>query len=125
MKNIVDSSGWVEYLIKGSNGPFFLPIIRDTENLLVPTIIIYEVFKRLLLQTDAETALQITGVMSLGQEAILDRETAIEAAIISVKHHLAMADSIILATASVHQATLWTQDAHFKDIKGVQYIEKK
>jgi len=38
---------------------------------------------------------------------------------------LAMADSIILATARAYNATLWTQDEHFKDIEGVKYIEKK
>jgi len=122
--NIVDSSGWVEYLTKGANGPVFQPVVQDTKNLLVPTISIYEVFKRVLLETDAETALQITGVMSLGQEVTLDREIAIEAAQISVKLKLAMADSIILATARIYGATLWTQDAHFKDVEGVRYVEK-
>ena len=68
LMNIVDSSGWVEYLTKGANGPVFLPIVQDTQNLLVPTITIYEVFRRVLQEMDAETALQITGVMSLGKE---------------------------------------------------------
>jgi toxin FitB len=123
--NIVDSSGWVEYLTKGANGPVFLPIIQDTKNLLVPSIAIYEVLKRVLLDMDVETALQITGVMSLGQEVVLDREIAIEAAQISADRKLAMADSIILATARIYEATLWTQDAHFRDIEGVNYVEKK
>jgi toxin FitB len=123
--NIVDSSGWVEYLTKGANGPVFLPIVQDTQNLLVPTISIYEVFRRVLQERDAETALQITGVMSLGKEVVLDREIAIEAAKISVDRKLAMADSIILATARLFEATLWTQDAHFQGIEGVRYIEKK
>ena len=122
--NIVDSSGWVEYLTKGANAPIFRPILQDTENLLVPSISIYEVFKRVLLETDAETALQITGVMSLGQEVMLDREVAIEAAQISAKLKLAMADSIMLATARLYGARLWTQDAHFKDMEGVEYILK-
>jgi len=123
--NIVDSSGWVEYLTKGVNGPVFLPIVQDTQNLLVPTITIYEVFKRVLQEMDAETALQITGVMSLGKEVVLDREIAIEAAKISADRKLAMADSIILATARIFEATLWTQDAHFQGIEGVRYVEKK
>ena len=31
-----------------------------------------------------------------------------------------MADSIILATAQAEGATLWTQDAHFREIDGVR-----
>ena len=123
--NVVDSSGWGEYLTKGENGPIFLPVIRDTQNLIVPTIAIYEVFKRVVLLMGAETALQITGVMALGQEVGLDRKIAIDAAYISVELKMSMADSIILATARAHAATLWTQDEHFKGIEGVRYIEKK
>ena len=35
-----------------------------------------------------------------------------------------MADSIILATAVAHRATLWTQDADFENVKGVRYLPK-
>jgi predicted nucleic acid-binding protein len=125
MMNIIDSSGWIEYLTKGPNGAFFLSAVQDTQNLLVPALSIYEVFKRVMLETGAETALQIIGVMSLGKEVMLDREIAIEAAQLSVAHKLAMADSIMLATARACEATLWTQDAHFKHIEGVRFIEKK
>ena len=123
--NLVDSSGWLEYLTKGQNGPLFLPLIQDTENLLVPTIAIYEVVKRVALLMGEDTALEITGVMSAGQEVDLDRTLAIDAARISLELKLSMADSIILATARAYDATLWTQDAHFEGIDGVRYIEKK
>jgi len=124
MLNVVDSSGWVEYLTKGGNGPVFRPVIQDTQNLLVPTITIFEVFKRVVLVLGAETALEITGVMAQGQEVGLDRNIAIDAAYISINRKMSMADSIILATAQAYDATLWTQDAHFKDIEGVRFIEK-
>ena len=123
--NIVDSSGWVEYLTKGPNSTFFLPVIHDTENLLIPAIVIYEVFKRVLISTDEESALQTVGVLSQGKEVELNREIAVEAALISIGLKLSMADSIILATARINSATLWTQDAHFKGIEGVRYIAKK
>lgn len=123
--NVVDSSGWLEYLIKGNNGPVFLPIIRNTENLIVPTIVIYEVTKRVKLLLGEEKALEVAGVLTAGHEVELDRVLALEAANISVELKLAMADSIILATARAYNATLWTQDAHFKGMPGVQYIEKK
>ncbi|MBI1793410.1 MAG: type II toxin-antitoxin system VapC family toxin [Chloroflexi bacterium] len=122
--NIVDSSGWVEYFAKGPNSKSFIQPIQDLERLLVPSICIYEVFKRLLLDKGEEDALQAIGIMSYGREIELDRQIAIEAAQISVELKLAMADSIILATCRANDAILWTQDAHFKDIEGVEYFEK-
>jgi toxin FitB len=123
--NVVDSSGWVEYFTDEKNAEFFIPSIQDVENLLVPSICICEVFKRLLMDMGEENALQAVGIMSYGRAVELDRKIAIDAAQISLDLKLAMADSIILATACTHSATLWTQDAHFKDIEGVKYIEKK
>jgi predicted nucleic acid-binding protein len=123
--NVVDSSGWVEYFSKGLNARYFLPTIQDTQNLLVPTICLYEVFKKVLSQFDEETALQALSVMTLGQVVELDRDLAIDAALVSTEMKLAMANSIILATARASGASLWTQDLHFKDIPGVKYIGKK
>ena len=123
--NVVDSSGWIEYFVNGRNADFFNSPIRDTDNLLVPTIFLYEVFKRILLELGEDEALQVTGIMSLGTIVELNRDIAIHAANISLELKLAMADSIILATARANNATLWTQDEHFKGSEGVKYIEKK
>jgi toxin FitB len=123
--NVVDSSGWLEYFIEGGNADFFSPPIGDVDNLIVPTICIYEVFKRLLAERDEDSALLSVGLMSYGREVELDRNIAIDAAQISRELQLAMADSIILATARANNAILWTQDAHFKELEGVNYIEKK
>jgi len=123
--NVVDSSGWIEYFSEGKNADFFTPPIRDVDKLIVPTICIYEVFKRLLAERDEDSALLSVGLMSHGREVELDRNIAIDAAQISRELKLAMADSIILATARAHNAALWTQDEHFKDIDSVKYIEKK
>jgi len=125
MKNMVDSSGWVEYFINGANAETFAKPIRDTENLIVPTICLYEVFKRLLIQLNEDEALKTVGHMILGAVIDLDRFTALDAARLSVEHKLAMADSIILATARASDAILWTQDEHFKGLEGVKFIEKK
>ena len=123
--NVVDSSGWLEYFANGRNADFFTPVIQDIDALVVPTVCIYEVFKRLLTLRGEEAALQATGIMSLGIVADLTRETAVTAAAISTEHKLAMADSIILATSRAHNAALWTQDADFAGIINVQYIKKK
>ena len=123
--NVVDSSGWVEYFANGTNAKFFTLPIQDLESLLVPSICLYEVFKRLTLDLGEENALQAVGIMSYGRVVELDRKVAIDAARISLELKLAMADSIILASAHEYDAILWTQDAHFKGMEGVKYIEKK
>lgn len=123
--NVVDSSGWLEYFTGGVNAHFFITPIQRVADLLVPTICIYEVFRRLLVAAGEESALQAVGVMALGREVELNRAIAMEAAQISLALKLAMADSIILATARTHDAVLWTQDEHFSAVDGVNYIVKK
>ncbi len=123
--NVVDSSGWLEYFSGEGNADFFAPAIEDTEHLLVPVICVYEVFKRVMQQRGLTAARANVSDMHEGKIVDLDTSLALSAAHISTELKLAMADSIILATARAHNATLWTQDEHFKDIEGVQYIEKK
>jgi predicted nucleic acid-binding protein len=123
--NVVDSSGWLEFFANGSNADFFAPAIIDEPNLVVPTICMFEVFKRLSLQRGKEAALQAMGMLYRGQLVALSDEIALQAALLSLDHKLPLADSIILATARTQKATLWTQDEHFKNLPGVEYIEKK
>lgn len=123
--NVVDSSGWLEYFADGPNADFFAPAIQDTDQLVVPTISVYEVFKRVLQQRGEGEALQGIAVLAQGQVAELDTTLALNAAKLSVDRKLPMADSIMLATAQAHDATLWTQDADFENVAGVEYIEKK
>ena len=122
--NVVDSSGWLEYFAGGSNADFFAPAIEDEPHLVVPTICIFEVFKRLSQQRGKEQALQAMGFLYRGQLVELNDEIALQAALLSLDHQLPLADSIILATARHEKATLWTQDMHFKNLPGVKYIEK-
>ena len=123
--NVVDSSGWLEFFAGGENTDFFSPTVKATDTLVVPTVCMYEVFKRLLAQRGEEDALQAIGIMSLGAIADLTHGIAVSAAASSFEYKIAMADSIILATARAYDAILWTQDADFENIGGVKYIEKK
>jgi len=123
--NVVDSSGWLEYFTDGKNANFFAPVVEDVSNVIVPTISIYEVFKRTVIRKNKDDALETIAMMYDGVVVDLDSEIALMAAELSCELKLPMADSIILATARAHDATLWTQDEHFKDIEGVEYIEKK
>ena len=123
--NVIDSSGWLEYFTDGANANFFKSAIRDEKNLIVPTICLYEVFKIILSQAGEEEALRVAGLMSFGKIIDMDREIALAAAHLSIQHKLAMADSLILATARAHEAVLWTQDEHFRGLPRVKFIAKK
>lgn len=123
--NIVDSSGWLEYFAEGNNADFFAPAIEDTKNLLVPVICIYEVFKRILVQSGITESQKHIGDMKLGKVIEIDESLALSAAKISYDLKLPMADSFILAVTRANNATLWTQDEHFKMFDDVKYIQKK
>lgn len=122
--NVMDSSGWVEYFADGPNADFFAPTIENIAGLVVPTIRIYEVFKRVVQQRDVGKALQAVAVMQQGTVVDLDSAIALNAARLSLELLIPMADSVRLATARAHNAVLWTQDGDFRDVEGVQYVEK-
>lgn len=120
----MDSSAWLEYFAGGANADRFAPAILATRELLVPTLALYEVFKRVRVQRGDSEALQAVAFMEQGQVIDFDRALALAAARISLAHDLPMADSIMLATARQFGATLWTQDADFEAIEGVKYFAK-
>lgn len=122
--NLVDSSGWLEYFADSKNAKNFAAPIQDTKNLIVSAINIYEVFKKVLFQTDENSALQAIAIMQQATVVDVDSQIGIEAAKISTENSVPMADSIIIATARSHNATIWTQDADFKDFENVKYFKK-
>ncbi len=125
MNNVVDSSGWLEYFADGSNADFFAPAIESVSELVVPSISIYEVFKKVLQERGESEGFQAVATMQQGRVVDLDATLALRAAKISAELKLPMADSVMLTTAQVHEARLWTQDADFEGIEGVEYVEKK
>ncbi len=122
--NLVDSSGWLEYFAAGPNTNFFATPLKKVNELVVPTISIYEVFKSVARQRDDSAGLQAVALMKQGQVIDLTFNISIMAAKLSLTYKIPMADSIILATGRLHQATVWTQDADFKGLEGVEYIRK-
>jgi predicted nucleic acid-binding protein len=122
--NLVDSSGWLEYFADGRNARFFAPAIEDTKNLIVSTINIYEVFKRVLQQRGEDEALQAVALMQQANIADVTSPIAMDAANLSAELKLPMADSIILATARACGATFWTQDADLDGLPGVRFTKK-
>lgn len=118
--NVVDSSGWIEYLSGGPNAPFFRGPVEDEAALLVPTLSLFEVYRHLLRHVGRDEALSVTAAMRQGTVVDLDDRTALAAAELSVATRLAMADSVMLATARAHGALLWTQDADFDGLEDVR-----
>jgi predicted nucleic acid-binding protein len=92
---------------------------------MVPSLTIYEVFKRVLQQRNEGDALQAVAVMQQGVVVDLDARLALSAARVSLDMRLPRADSVVLATAKLHEATLWTQDADFEGLPGVRYRARK
>ena len=120
--NVVDSSGWLAYFADEPNADDFAAALADSDNLVVPVIVIYEVCIVLLREVGEEAALQAVAAMARGLVTTVDVRLAVAGARLSIKHGLPMADSLILATARHHGAALWTQNLDFNGIPGVQYV---
>lgn len=122
--NLVDTSGWIEYLTDTKNADNFAKAIEDTNWLIIPSIVLFEVYKKLSQHWEEEEVLQTISSMQRAQIVPIDAELAITAASLQQKHNLPMADSMILAAARYFNATLWTQDSDFKRLENVKYFPK-
>ncbi len=120
--NVVDSSGWLEYFANGKNAGFFARAVEDASELIVPSLSLFEVFKRVLQQRGEPAALQAVALMHQGRVVDLDATLALAAARLSVEERLPLADSVMLATARAFNAILWSQDADFKGRDGVRFV---
>lgn len=119
--NVVDSSAWLEYFADGPNAEEFAAAIQDSDSLIVPSITLFEVFKRIRVQRDSEIALRAVSQIRRAKVVDLDADLAVAAADLSADLELALADSVILATARAFDATVWTQDVDFEGLEGVEY----
>jgi predicted nucleic acid-binding protein len=120
--NLVDSSAWLEYFADGRNAGAFASAIEDVDHLVVSAINCHEVYKHLAQQRDDVAATDAVASMRQGLVIDVTPEIAVFAAAIALETKLPMADSLILATARMHGATVWTQDADFAHVPGVRYF---
>ena len=120
--NLVDSSGWLEYFANGKNADRFAAAIEDTEKLMVSSLNIYEVFKKVIDQRDENAALEAVAIMQQAKVQEVTSSIAIQAAKFSYIFKIPLADSIIYITAVENNAVVWTQDADFKGMDGVEYF---
>ena len=123
--NVVDSSAWLEFFADGPNAGWFAPAVEATEELVVPSITLLEVFKRVYQQRGEGPALQAVAAMQQGRVVELDGPLALLAAKMGADEKLPLADSVVLATARRFEAALWTQDADFAGMAGVRYRPKR
>lgn len=123
--NLVDSSAWLEYFAGGPQAGQFARVIEDVESLVVPTVVLVEVCRRVMQQRGEDEALQAAAVLHQGLIVDLDSGLALSAAQLGIAHKLPLADSIILATAKQFGATIWTMDGDFEMIPHARYFPKR
>jgi len=123
--NVVDSSAWIEFFKGGPNATFFEPAILATEDLVVPTVVLLDVYKHIRRHQGRDQALSAIAGMRQGRLENLDGRTALYAGELGLEMKLPLADSVILATARLKDAMLWTQDAAFEGMDGVRFKPKK
>lgn len=123
--NLVDTSGWLEYLADTKNAKNFAEAIEKTDELIVSSINIYEIYKKILKEKDENTAIQIIGLMKQSKVVDVTSSIAVQAAKLSYEKNIPLADSMIYITAKENDAIVWTQDVDLKNLVGVKYFSKK
>ncbi|MBT9555899.1 MAG: type II toxin-antitoxin system VapC family toxin [Myxococcales bacterium] len=121
MSEVVDSSAWLEYFADGPNASFFATAIEAPESVVVPSLVLTEVVRRLDVLGHSHLIAGVIGHMRQGRIVPLDEALAVRAASVGRMHGLALADSIVYATALAVGGVVWTQDADFENLPGVNY----
>ena len=122
--HVVDTSGWLAYFANTAQAPHFAAAIEDTAQLLVPAIVLHEIFKKIMRDFDENKALLAIGQVKQGRVVDVDETIALYAAKLSLEKQLPMADALIYATARLHGATVYTQDAHFERLAHVRFFKR-
>jgi predicted nucleic acid-binding protein len=122
---VIDSSGWIEFFTDGPLADQYARHLRALPSVITPVIVLYEVYKRLKRDLSEDDAIIAVSAMQRTQIVAVDRQIALTAADLSLEHGLAMADSLILATARSFRAQFVTSDVDFDGISGVTYLPKK
>lgn len=121
---VVDSCGWLEWFTDGQLADKYEKYLVDQDNILMPAIVLYEVYKILKREVGEEKALLAAGYMKKSPVIPLDETLALTAADIALQENLAMADAIIVATARANNCKIITSDSDLKNQPSVKYIPK-
>ncbi len=122
MKVLLDSSGWIEFFTDGPLADCYAAYLTPRYQLITPTIVLYEVYKKIKRERGEESALLFAGRLNATQVVHLTESIALLAADVSLRHGLAMADAIVYATAQDQEAEVVTGDADLKNLPGVVYV---
>jgi predicted nucleic acid-binding protein len=122
---LVDSSGWIEFFTGGANAPRYGSYLEKTSTVITPTIVLYEVYKLVRRERSEEEALVAVAQMHKTRMVPLSDSLALAAADMSLEFRLAMADSIVYATARAEDAELVTSDADLRNLPGVTFLPKR
>lgn len=121
---VVDSSGWIEYYFEGPLASLYAKHLENFKNVIIPAVVLYEVYKKMKLEKGETVAVSIAALMQQCKVIPLDEEIALLAADYSLQYKLAMADAIVYATAQREEVPLMTSDKDLKDLPGVLYHSK-
>jgi predicted nucleic acid-binding protein len=123
--NLIDSYGWIEYFSDGPLAKKYAPHIEtaNEDNTITPTVVLYEVYKKLKKEKGEDLALEAYAQMTRTRILPFDQAAAVIAADTSLGKGLSMADSIVYSTAKSHRAQLLTSDIHLKDLEDVKFVE--
>ena len=122
--NLVDSSGWLEYFTDDKNSKYFAPAIENTKKIIVSTINLYEVYKKILQESNENNAIEALGLMQQAKVVDVTNTSSIQVARTSYEYKIPMVDSLIYTTGRLNDAVVWTQDYDFKKLEGVKFIKK-
>ncbi|HVE66269.1 MAG TPA: type II toxin-antitoxin system VapC family toxin [Thermoanaerobaculia bacterium] len=121
---LVDSSGWIEFFTGGGNAAKYGGYLEKTSNVVTPTIVLHEVYKLVKGERSEEEALLAAAQMQKTRIVPLSDSLALAAADVSLEFRLAMADSIVYATARAEDADLVTSDRDLRGLPGVTFLPK-
>ena len=122
--HVVDTCGWIEWLADGALAEKFGPHLSNSSELIVPTLVQFELYKWCLREKDEAVALDVIGITEACLVKPLDTRIALSAADLAMRHKLAMADAVVYATALAAGGQLLTSDAHFSGLPNVCYWQK-
>lgn len=119
---VIDSCGWISWLANDTRAPLWEPTLRRSSEIVVPTVVLYEVVRWIRREQGDTFALTAAAFLQEHEVADLDGSIALLAAELGLTHRLAMADALVYAHARVRGAELWTSDAHFAGLPGVAMV---
>ena len=121
---LVDSSGWIDFFTDGGNAAKYGSYLEKPSEVVTPTIVLYEVYKLVKRERTEEEALLAAAQIQKTRIVPLSDSLALAAADVSLEFRLAMADSIVYATARAEDAELVTSDSDLRNLPGVTFLPR-